>query len=289
MKFNLVQRVTIWGAVVNVILSLIKIAVGAVFNSIALIADGIHSFSDLLTDIMVFIGSRVGGLPPDENHPYGHGKIESLITIMIGLFLCVIGVVITWRSIVELSAPPKGFPGVAMMLVAFLSIVGKEILFGVTKKYSIKTGSNILLANAWHHRTDSLSSVAVFLGGIAAYLGIAYADQVAGIIVGSMIFFAGIKIVVDPVGELCEHSIDKDSLKKICNIIDSETQICAWSQLRSRRVGREIFIDININVDPIMTVEVSHALVDKVEQKITKAFETPVTTVVHIEPYYGNA
>lgn len=285
MQVNQIQKVTFWGAITNIVLSLIKIIVGYLVNSIALVADGVHSFSDLITDFLVIIGVYVGEKPPDEKHPYGHGKIETIVTIIIGLFLCFLGVGLLWESAKRFVEKPNSFPGIPIIIVAVLSIIIKEILFNVTKKIAKETNCSTLLANAWHHRSDSLSSLAVLIGGVAVYFGISYGDQIAGIVVGSMIFFTGFKIILEPIGELVEKSIDKESIEKIKNIIDSESKICGWSQLRTRKVGREIFIDLNIQVDPGMTIAVGHSIVDKIENKIKSAFNTPANIVIHIEPY----
>ncbi len=283
-----IKVITLQGAVVNILLALLKIIFGLLGGSIALVADGLHSFSDLITDLMVLIGVKLSNIPPDEDHPYGHGKIETIFTILIGLVLCVVGGGILREAVLRLIAKEHFTPGYSIIVLALISILAKEILFYKTKKIAKKFNRSSLLANAWHHRSDSLSSVAVLAGGLSAQFGFYHGDQIAGIIVGAMVFIAGAKIIMDPVGELCEHSIDKASIEKIKNILDSEIEICGWNHLRTRQVGRIIFIDLSLFVEPEMTVEVSHALVDLIEEKIRNAFNVPINIIIHIEPYFSD-
>ena len=165
-----IQLVTIWGMITTIFLAIVKLTIGVIINSIALIADGIHSISDLLTDITVLISNKAARKPPDLDHQYGHGKFETFGAQIIAIILILVGVGIGWKAINLIYNHQQNFPGPSLIAVSIISVISKEILFQYTKKIAIKTHSTSLFANAWHHRSDALSSVGVILGGISSML-----------------------------------------------------------------------------------------------------------------------
>jgi len=280
-----IRSITFLGILVNIFLMSTKIFSGVLIKSSALIADGFHSLSDLATDFVVLAGTRVSNRPPDDTHPYGHKRFETLATQVVGIILIVVGCGFIWNASAAVFRGEENFPGGIMMVVAGVSVVAKEILFIMTRKTSRKTHSTALYANAWHHRSDSLSSLAVLIGGMVSLFGWGYADQVATIIVGLMIIGVAGKILYEGLIEITEHSADQESIEKIHKILSEEKDVSDWHALRTRRVGGELFIDLHLLVDPEISVRDSHVICEKVEDKIEKELKKPVNVLIHIEPY----
>lgn len=280
-----IRSITLWGILANIFLIAVKVFSGVLIQSSALIADGFHSFSDLATDFVVLVGVRLSNRPPDEAHPYGHKRFETLATQVVGLILLVVGFGFIWKAGTTIFRGEENFPGGMMLVVAGISVIVKEILFIMTRKISKETYSTALFANAWHHRSDSLSSGAVLIGGVASLLGWGYADQVATIIVGLMIIGVAGKILYEGLIEITEHSADKESIEKISKILSEEPEVLDWHALRTRKVGGELFIDLHLLVDPEISVRDSHVICERVEDRIEKELKKPVNVLIHIEPY----
>jgi cation diffusion facilitator family transporter len=280
-----IRSITVWGILANIFLIVIKVFSGFLIKSSALIADGFHSLSDLVTDFVVLAGVRFSSRPPDEAHPYGHKRFETLATLGVGLILLVAGFGFIWRASSAVFNGEENFPGAIMLVVAGISVLVKEILFFLTRKISRETHSTALYANAWHHRSDSLSSGAVLIGGVASLSGWGFADHVATIIVGLMVIGVAGKILYEGLIEITEHSADQESIEKIHKILSEEKDVSDWHALRTRRVGGELFIDLHLLVDPEISVRDSHVICENVEEKIEKALKKPVNVLIHIEPY----
>ncbi len=280
-----IRRVTLWGAVANLLLAAVKIIGGKLSGSISLVADGIHSFSDLATDVVVVVGVSIGEKPPDESHPYGHGRYETLASILVALALVVVGVYVAREAALSMFVHHHdASPGLAMILLASLSIVVKEALFQVTKLVARRTRSPALLANAWHHRSDALSSVAVLLGGIVGMAGFPHGDHVAGIVVGGMVVVVGGKIGFENLAEFLEQSVDTALLEQIRTVLDRHPEVQGWHELRSRKVGREVFADVHVLVSPDLTVRDGHAVADELEEALQQTVKDPINISIHIEP-----
>jgi len=279
-----IRTITLWGSLVNILLMAVKFVTGFLFKSTALVADGIHSLSDLVTDFIVLISSRISNRPADFNHPYGHRRFETLSAQLIAMILMLVGLGLIRSAILSLIRQEQRYPGFVVLIVAFISIILKEFLFRVTRKVSSKVNSAALYANAWHHRTDALSSIAVFGGGIASLLGWGYADQVAAIAVAVMIFAVGWKIFYDGLVELTEHSADKSSIKKIEAIFQKNKEIAGWHALRTRKVGGDLFVDVHVQVDPSLTVTAGHDIASRIQRDVEQQLDRPVNVLVHIEP-----
>jgi len=217
-----IWSITLWGALLNIILMILKLISGILIRSSALIADGIHSFSDLATDFVVLIGTRLSSRPPDETHPYGHGKLETIASQLIALVLLAVSFGLIWSAGILIYRHEHNYPGYMVLVVAVVSVVSKEIIFYITRKISRITGSAALYANAWHHRSDSLSSVAVLIGGILGLFGWGYADQMATIVVGFMVMGVAGKIFFEGLFELSEHAADSESIQKIEEVLSEE-------------------------------------------------------------------
>ena len=280
-----IRSITLWGILVNILLFAVKLFSGILIKSSALIADGFHSLSDLATDFVVLAGTRLSNRPPDEAHPYGHKRFETLATQVMGLILLAVGFGFIWKAGTAVLRGDVNFPGGIVLVVAGISVVAKEILFILTRKISRETYSTALYANAWHHRSDSLSSLAVLIGGVASLLGWGYADQVAAIVVGLMIIGVAGKILYEGLIEITEHSADKESIETINHILSGELGVLDWHALRTRKVGGELFIDLHLLVDPGICVRDSHVICERVEDRIEKELKKPVNVLIHIEPH----
>lgn len=284
-----IRSITFWGVAVNAFLITIKLISGILIRSSALIADSVHSISDLTTDFVVLIGTHLSHRPPDSTHPYGHKRFETIAAQFVATILIVVSVGLLWSAGASIYYHRQYFPGYMMLIIAAISVVAKEALFSTTRKISKATGSAALYANAWHHRSDSLSSMAVLIGGVASLLGWGYADQAATVVVALMIFGVAGKIFLDGVVELSEHSADRESIQKLEKVLKEKEEIFGWHALRTRKLGGELFADVHILVDPNISVLKGHEISDKIEEKIKKALSKPVNVLIHIEPSTSQA
>lgn len=279
-----IKSITYLGMVVNIALAVIKIAIGIVAASLALVADGIHSLSDLATDVAVLLGLRLGSKAPDQSHPYGHGRAETFSAGLIALILILVGGVMIYYATMAIARDEVTSPKIAVLIAAIISIAAKEWLYRATKKIAIKSHSSALYANAWHHRSDALSSVAVAIGFISLAFGFGHGDQVAAIAVGMMIIWVGIRVIGDSLRELTESAVDSDTIEHIKNIINDNSSIRQWHKLRTRMVGREVFLDLHILVDPDLSIAAAHEIAENLESTLDEQITRPVNITVHIEP-----
>lgn len=279
-----IRGVTHLGIVVNIVLSAIKMTVGLAAGSMALVADGIHSISDMATDMVVLIGVYFGSKKPDTEHQYGHGKIETFSAIGIALVLVAVGLGMIYKAAINIVGSEPAKPGMFVVVVALFSILAKELLYQVTKKVAVAVHSTALYANAWHHRSDALSSVVVVVGLVSVMFGFGYGDRIAAIVVGFMIVLVGARVIASNLQELIDIAVDESTISQIKQIIDSEEQIHQWHKLRTRTVGREVFLDLHILVDPDLSVAAGHAIADVLEKSLHEQVARPVNIMVHIEP-----
>jgi len=284
-----IRRVTYLSVSVNLLLAILKIVVGIIARSMSLVADGIHSFSDLVTDAAVLLGVYIGSKEPDAEHPYGHGRFETFATIFIAAVLIVVGGIMIQRSAISIGRSMGGHgeiyqANILVLFAAGLSVLCKEALYWITKLAAVRWHSTALYANAWHHRSDSLSSVAVILGYVSLKLGYAYGDQVATIAVGLLIILVGIRVLSKCVEELSEGAVDSATVEQIRTIVGSETRIRQWHKLRTRNVGREVFLDLHILVDPTLNIREAHEIAESLETALHEQIPRPVNITVHIEP-----
>ena len=279
-----IRSVTNLGIVVNVALSIVKVTIGLLFGSIALVADGIHSISDMATDFAVLLGVYFGSKEPDRSHPYGHGRVETFSAGFIAMVLVFVGSAMIYYAAVDIAKGKVTDFHVAVLIVAIVSIIVKELLYRVTKEIAIKSHSPALYANAWHHRSDALSSIAVLIGYISLKAGFDYGDQIAAIAVGLMVILVGIRVAGDCLRELTEGAVDQGTIEHIENIINANSSIRQWHKLRTRMVGREVFLDLHIVVDPDLNVTTAHEISENLENTLHEQITRPVNITVHIEP-----
>ena len=279
-----IKSVTNFSIATNTALFALKLFIGFSSGSIALIADGIHSLSDMTTDVVVLLGVRLSSKEPDQSHPYGHGRAETFSAGFIGLFLVFIGSAMIYYAALDIAKGSITDFHIDVLIVAVVSIVVKELLYKLTERVAIKSHSPALYANAWHHRSDALSSVAVVIGFISLKAGFNYGDQVAAVAVGLMIILVGVRVAGDCLRELTEGAVDQGTIKHIENIINTNKQIRQWHKLRTRTVGREVFLDLHIVVDPDLNITTAHEISKNLESTLHEQITRPVNITVHIEP-----
>lgn len=289
-----IRQVTYLGIVVNVLLAVVKLAVGMAAGSMALFADGVHSFSDLATDVAVLLGVSFAAKEPDKKHPYGHGRIETFASVFVAMALVAVGGGMIYKASRCIAGIDSGMAkefvlGPAVVSVAFISVLSKEVLYWLTRMVAVKTHSTALYANAWHHRSDALSSVVVLAGFLSIRLGYAYGDQLAAVAVGLMIILVGMNIISKCFQEFSEGAVDGGTIEQITQIIESDEKILKWHKLRTRNVGREVFIDLHILVDPSLNIVQAHDIAEELEEAMHNQIVRPVNITVHIEPEMGAA
>ena len=281
------ERITWVGIGAEVILVFAKILVGAKSHSQALIVDGIHSLSDLLTDFITLVALRLGRKPRDDRHPYGHGKIEDLAALSIGTLLLIVALGFAWRAIAgyrEGMLPERSF---WMPAVAFLSIVVKEWLFRITKREGERISSPVILANAWHHRSDAFSSVAS-LAGVSLYLisdRFQWADLAAALFVTLFILRAGIKICADATRDLADTAPPAERSEAITAFVLTLGGVERLREIRGRHYAQRIALDLDIEVDPRISVAEGHRIAQLVEDRVLEEFSEVYTVMVHVEPH----
>lgn len=277
------RRVTLIGAVVNLLLSATKIFGGIVGQSQALIADGVHSLSDLLSDALVLFASRWGSLEADHNHPYGHERIETLATLGIGLLLLALGAVFLIDSVSRLLNPERLLmPGWLALGVAVASVMVKEGLYQYTVRVARQTGSALLRANAWHHRSDALSSVVVIIGIGGALAGLLWLDAVAAAIVGIMLGWVGWRLLGEAATELVDTGLSARELSALAATINAVAGVRGHDKLRSRRMGGRIFVDVRIEVDAQLTVRAAQDIAAEVRRQVIRQLPGNADVVVSL-------
>lgn len=279
-----IRRVTILGAVLNVLLSIVKVAAGLMFGSMAVVVDGLHSLSDLVTDAAVLIGVQLSERGPDEKHPYGHKWYETFSTVFISILLVATGIGAIYKSSSSINEVCGKGGFLVLILASLLSVLLKEALYRKTCAVAKITNCSVLYANAWHHRSDAFSSIAVLAGLVAQMAGFKHGDQMAAIIVGTLIIAAGLKLLAGTMRDFTNAAVDKKTIAMVESIVNSEPAIRQMHKLRSRSVGREIFLDFHILVDGKLSVLEAHNISTNVEHQIRDAINVPVNIIVHIEP-----
>ena len=286
-----ITRVTLIGSIVNLLLTAIKIIAGVVGKSGAMIADGIHSLSDLASDIVVLIFVPIAGKAKDKDHQYGHGKFETLATLVVSLILMVVAIRLVASSAKSIISALSGNilpkPGYIALAAAIISIVSKEILYQYTALVARRTDSSVCKANAWHHRSDALSSIGSLLGiGGAVILGNKWTilDPVAAVIIGLMILFVAIKMAKAPIEELMEKSLDEETEKEITDIILATEGVQNMHNLKTRRNGQSKIIDCHIRVKRTISIVEAHDIATNVEKNLKQKFGNETQTSIHIEP-----
>ncbi|MEO1847437.1 MAG: cation diffusion facilitator family transporter, partial [Pseudomonadota bacterium] len=264
-EYREIRSVTLVGSALDGILALAKVAGGYFGHSQALIADGIHSFSDLLTDLLVIVAARKASHQADREHPYGHGRIQTIATALLAASLALVASGVAWDAVNRLTGPDALLqPGWEALVIAAVSVVVKEGVFHYTMRSARRLNSSLLRANAWHSRTDALSSLVVIAGIIGAMLGLPWADSVAAIGVATMILYVAFRIGKESVEELIDTAVDASTQEEVRQTIMAVAGVLDAHELRTRRMGSKVYADVHIRVAQFISVSEGHHIGDKV-------------------------
>lgn len=286
-----IYKVTLLGSFVNFLLVIFKFLAGIAGHSAAMLADAVHSLSDFITDVIVIFFVRISNKPQDKSHDYGHGKYETLATALIGVALLGVGFGILWNGANEILAFLRGeqlrSPGMLALVAAVVSIVLKEILYRYTVRMGKKYHSQVVIANAWHHRSDALSSIGTAAGiGGAILLGPHWTvlDPVAAVVVSFFIMRVAIKLLVPCVDELLEKSLPDNVEREIEQIVLSVEGVTEPHHLKTRRIGNNYAIEVHVRMDGNITLYKAHETASAIEHKLKERFGEDTHVGIHVEP-----
>ncbi|MGE4636232.1 MAG: cation diffusion facilitator family transporter [Arenicellales bacterium] len=284
-EYREIRSVTLVGSALDGILALAKIAGGYFGHSQALIADGIHSFSDLITDLLVIVAARKASHQADREHPYGHGRIQTIATALLAASLALVASGIAWDAVDRLRGSDTLLqPGWEALAIAAVSVVLKEGVFHYTMRSATRLNSSLLRANAWHSRTDALSSLVVIAGVIGVMLGLPWADSVAAIGVAALILYVAFRIGKESVEELIDTAVDPATQEEARQTIMAVPGVLGAHELRTRRMGSKVYADVHIRVAPFISVSEGHHIGDEVMKALKDRFDRMIDVVVHIDP-----
>jgi cation diffusion facilitator family transporter len=261
----------------------LKMLVGAVGNSPALIADGVHSLGDLLCNFMVLFAARIAHADADHNHPYGHWRFETIGTLILGIFLLAVGFGIAYDGVINIIHGETAKPGLYTIWAAVISIIANEILFRYTLKTANRINSDLLRANAWHSRGDSLSSVIVLVGLLGAIAGWTFLDAVAAIAVALFIGKMGVEWGWQAVMELTDAGLDEEELAEIRDTILTLPGVVHMHQLRTRKMAGKVFLDVHILILPYTSASEGHLIAEEVRVTLIRQFDAIEDVLVHID------
>lgn len=283
-NYNLGLKVSFITIIVNVILSAFKIIAGIVGRSNAMLADGVHTLSDVLTTIVVIFGLKVSSKEADKEHPYGHEKYEPIFAKLLSVMLVLTGFYIGYESIKVLISGDIKTPGLIALVAAIASIGVKEGMYWYTIKAAKKIKSLSLEADAWHHRSDAFSSVGTFVGILGARMGLKILDPIAGVVVSIFVIKVGVDLYIRATKELVDQSADDETEKRIMDIAHSVKGVDGIKSLKTRMFGNKLYVDIEITVDGKFNVEQGHNIAEKVHDDIEEKIEEVKHCMVHVEP-----
>ena len=290
-----VYKVTLTGSVINVLLLVVKFTAGILGHSAAMIADAIHSLTDFATDVVVLVFVKLGNKPKDKDHDYGHGKYETLATAIIGISLFVVGVLICYTGINKTYRAIEGEtlqqPGVVALVAAIVSIVLKEWAYQFTVRVGKKCHSEAVVANAWHHRSDALSSIGTMIGvGGAILLGDKWAvlDPLAAIIVSAFIIKAAWGLVLQSVKELTDASLPDAEEEEIMKLANEESGVREIHNLQTRRIGNKIAIEMHVRMPGSLSLYEAHEHATDIEKRLKEKFGADTHVGIHLEPIKVN-
>ncbi len=290
MRSRQIRRVTWVGLFVNLGLALFKGIAGYLGASQAVLADGVHSLSDCVTDIAVLIGSHYWSRPPDAEHPYGHGRFETFVTILIGLALLGAALGIGWEALNTIKSPTQKVPGWIAVLAAAVSVLANELLYRWSARWGREVKSTAVLANAWHHRLDAISSIPAFLAVAGAILIPSWTmlDKLGALLVALLITQAAVRIIWPGLKELMDWGAPKEICDRIRDIAMAHPQIIDAHKIRTRYQSGSIFADMHIVVDGNMTVNDGHAIAEHVRKGVIQQVPEVVDVIVHVDPHQAS-
>ena len=288
-----IYKVTIVGALANVTLLIFKFVAGIISNSAAMIADAVHSLSDFITDVVVIVFVKISSKPQDKSHDYGHGKFETLATLIIGIVLLFIGLMILYNGV---SATYRCIwlgeelhrPGMIAFWAAIFSIILKEAVYQYTVFKGKNLNSQAVIANAWHHRSDAFSSIGTAVGiGGAIFLGDKWVvlDPIAAIVVSVFIINVSLKIIIKSINELLEKSLPDEIENEIIKVAESFDMVKDVHDLRTRRIGNNIAIEMHLLMDGNLSLQCTHNTTELIESELRKKYGEHTHIAIHVEPF----
>ena len=285
-RYEATRKVTLVGVVVNISLSLVQLIGGVFANSQALIADGVHTLSDLLSDFVVLFAAKMANQDADESHPYGHGRFETLATVILGLALTGVAIGIIINAVTRLlHAETLAQPTSIALLFAALGIIAKEGLYHYTMRVSKRFNSKMLEANAWHHRSDAISSLVVAVGVAGSVIfEIPWLDAAAAILVALLIFYMGFRLILNSTMELVDTAWDADKIEEMKLFISDIEGVDHMHMLRTRKMGNDVLADVHLQVNPYLSVSEGHYVAEYTMSKLRKEFPELRDITVHIDP-----
>ena len=283
--YPITRRVSIISGAVNLLLAIGKIIIGYAGYSQALITDGIHSLSDVISDGLVVFAAKASIQAPDEEHPYGHHRIETIAVIVIALVLLVVGISFLYPAITQLIHGTRFTqPSKFVLIMAVISALTNELLFHFCLRQGQKIQSSLLISNAWHNRSDALISLIVIASMIGGYIGWPFLDAVGAAIISSIIIYVAIKMLWKSGNELIDAATDPETIQTIQENIEQTPGVIAVHNLRTRHHGHRIFVDVHVQVAPLISVSEGHYIADTAEQRIRQAIPAIQDVAIHIDP-----
>lgn len=282
-----IRKLSLVGIIGNVFLSAFKFIAGIMGNSSAMVSDAVHSLSDVFATFIAFLGVRFGRREADASHPYGHERIESLAAIVLGLILLVTGVGIGWVGLEKILAgnyESLPIPGMIALVAAIVSIAVKEGMFWYTRHWALVIRSSAFEADAWHHRSDAMSSIGALVGVGGSMLGYPVLDPIASVVICLFILKQGISIIYDALKKMLDTSCGEQFEKEVRQLVDAENQVERIDMLRTRMFGDKVYIDMEIAIDGSMQLTDAHAIAERVHDDIEHAFPEVKHVMIHVNP-----
>ncbi len=282
-----IRKLSLVGIIGNVFLSAFKFVAGIMGNSSAMVSDAVHSLSDVFATFIAFLGVRFGRREADASHPYGHERIESLAAVVLGLILLVTGVGIGWVGLEKILAgnyESLPIPGMIALIAAIVSIAVKEGMFWYTRHWARVIRSSAFEADAWHHRSDAMSSIGALVGVGGSMLGYPVLDPIASVVICLFILKQGISIIYDALKKMLDTSCGEQFEKEVRQLVDAEDQVERIDMLRTRMFGDKVYIDMEIAIDGSMQLTDAHAIAERVHDDIEHAFPEVKHVMIHVNP-----
>ncbi|TCS39929.1 cation diffusion facilitator family transporter [Reinekea marinisedimentorum] len=282
-RYKIISRVNWICTAIDTLLSVLKLSIGVITRSPGLIADGLHSLSDLATDVLALILGKLAQHGPDEDHPYGHARYETIGTAVLGSVLLVIALGIGFENLLAMLHGEYVKPSMIALITVGISVVSKELLFHYTMKWAKVTRSNLLEANAWHSRSDSLSSVAVFIGIIFSMLGFEFFEYIAALLVALLIGKMGASLAWNAVQDLIDRGVPAEQQQAYMDTLEDTTDIIGAHQMRTRLMGSDVIVDAHIQVNPKISISEAHQINDYAISSLRKTHPEIKDVTLHID------
>lgn len=285
-------RVSAVSIAINIALSLLKLLAGIISSSGAMISDAVHSASDVFSTVAVIIGVHMSSKMPDRDHPYGHERLECVASIILSVILAATGIGIGFKGIekiVSASTDPPAIPGTLALVAAIVSIVVKEIMYQYTASAARKLSSGALKADAWHHRSDALSSVGALIGIVGAQLGLPIMDPIASVVICVFIGKAAVDIFRDAVDKMVDKACPEETIDRMHEVIMSVDGVIGIDELKTRLFGAKIFVEVEIRMDASKTLVEAHETAERVHSVIESEFDSVKHCMVHVNPDFSDS